>query len=190
MTDLEKAYATQLANIEKRTGKSLAELAELVHATGLAKHGEIRAMLIRDLALSYGDANALAGHVLKASEAGAAESTPTTDDIVAGFYSGAKAGLRPIHDKVMGAITEFGSFEIAPKKTYLALRRKKQFAMVGPGTKGRLEVGLNMKGVPATERLIELPPGGMCNYAVRLTAMTEVDDELVSWLRLAYDSAG
>ncbi|MHB1356896.1 MAG: DUF5655 domain-containing protein [Anaerolineae bacterium] len=190
MTDLEKAYAAQLANIVKRTGKNLAELAVIVHASGLAKHGEIRAMLIRDLALSYGDANALAGHVLKSSGAGPAENTPTTDDIVAGFYSGAKAGLRPIHDQVMDGISTFGDFEIAPKKTYLALRRKKQFAMVGPGTKGRVEVGLNMKGVPATDRLIELPPGGMCNYVVRLTTIAEVDDELVSWIRLAYDSAG
>lgn len=189
MTDLERAYATQLANIEKRTGKSLAELADLVTVSGLGKHGEIRAMLIRDLALSYGDANALAAYVLKTRVATAAESTSTTEDIVAGFYAGAKAGLRPIHDKVMSEISAFGDFEIAPKKTYLALRRKKQFAMVGPGTKGRVEVGLNLKGLVPTERLIELPPGGMCNYVVRLTSVDEVDDTLIAWLRLAYESA-
>jgi hypothetical protein len=188
MTDLEKAYAAQLTNIEKRTGKSLAQLAEIVQASGVTKYGEVRAMLIRDLAMTFGDANAIARYLAKG---GAQESAETTsiNDIVAGFYAGAKAGLRPIHDQVMSAIAALGEFEIAPKKTYLALRRKKQFAMVGPGTKGRVEVGLNMKGVTPTERLIELPPGGMCNYVVRLISVDEVDDALIAWLKLAYDNA-
>lgn len=90
----------------------------------------------------------------------------------------------------MQAIHTLGEFEIAPKKTYLALRRKRQFAMVGPGTKGRLEIGLNMKGVDATPRLEALPPGGMCQYRVFLTSPEEVNTELLDWLKIAYDSAG
>jgi hypothetical protein len=54
----------------------------------------------------------------------------------------------------MTAISEFGPFEIAPKKAYIGLRRKKQFATIGPATKTRVEVGLNMKSVPATSRLL------------------------------------
>jgi hypothetical protein len=44
MTDLDKAVATQLANVEKRTGKTIAELSAIVRGSGLAKHGEIVAM--------------------------------------------------------------------------------------------------------------------------------------------------
>ena len=77
-----------------------------------------------------------------------------------------------------------------PKKGYLSLRRKKQFAMLGPASKGRVEVGLNMKGVQGTERLQEMSPGGMCQYKVFLADPAEVDAELVSWIRQAYDSAG
>ena len=62
--------------------------------------------------------------------------------------------------------------------------------MVGPGTKGRLEIGLNMKNIPATERLVELPAGGMCQYKVWLTEATEIDQELLDWLKIAYESAG
>ena len=70
--------------------------------------------------------------------------------------------LRPVHDRIMTAVQGFGVFEIAPKKGYLSLRRKKQFAMVGPATESHIEVGLNLKGLTATDRLIAIPPGGMC----------------------------
>ena len=90
----------------------------------------------------------------------------------------------------MAAVAGFGDFEIAPKKGYVSLRRKKQFAMVGPATNTRVEVGLNMKDVPGTARLEAQKPGGMCQYKVKLTAPAEVDGELVAWMRQAYDAAG
>jgi hypothetical protein len=90
----------------------------------------------------------------------------------------------------MAQIQTLGEFEIAPKKGYLSLRRKKQFAMLGPASKGRIEVGLNMKGVTATDRLLEQPPGGMCQYKVFLTSSDEADAELLAWIQQAYDSAG
>ena len=90
----------------------------------------------------------------------------------------------------MAAIAALGAFEIAPKKGYVSLRRKKQFATVGPATKTRVDVGLNMKGVTATERLVELPAGGMCQYRVSLTATGEVDAELMAWASGPNASAG
>jgi hypothetical protein len=113
-----------------------------------------------------------------------------TSDVLDGIYAGAKASLRPIHDRLMASIQPFGEFEIAPKKGYVSLRRKKQFAMIGPATNTRVDVGLNMKDVPATNRLVAEKPGGMCQYKVKLTGASEVDDELVRWVRTAYDSAG
>lgn len=191
MADLEKAIATQLANIEKRTGKSLAELGALIQASGLTKHGEIVAMLKSTLGMGHGDANTLV-HTVKQSDgqSAAAAQGLSPDDVVTALYTGPKADLRPIHDRLMAAIREFGAFEEAPKKTYISLRRRKQFATIGPATNTRVEVGLNMKGVPATERLQELPAGQMCNYKVRLAAPQEVDAELIAWIRTAYDSAG
>ena len=90
----------------------------------------------------------------------------------------------------MAAIRKFGDFEEAPKKTYVSYRRKKQFAMIGPSTKTRVEVGLNMKGVLASDRLLQLPSGQMCNYKVKLTDITEVDTELIGWIKTAYEAAG
>ena len=105
------------------------------------------------------------------------------------IYAGAKAGLRPIHERLMAEIESFGEFEVAPKKGYVSLRRKKQFAMIGPAANTRLEVGLNLKGLPATERLIEQPAGSMCNYKVKLTAADQVDQELINWIKRAYEGS-
>lgn len=190
MSNLEAALATQLKNIEIRTGKSLAQLAQIVKASSLTKHGEIRDMLKRDLKMGHGDANTLVHHVLRsAAPATTGGEGDSLDRIVDGYYSGPKTALRPIHDRLMREIKGFGEFEIAPKKTYLSLRRKKQFAMIGPATNTRVEVGLNLKGVPATERLISLPPKGMCDYKVNLTAPEQIDSTVIGWIRMAYDSA-
>jgi hypothetical protein len=47
-----------------------------------------------------------------------------------------------------------------------------------------------MKDVAGTSRLEALPPGGMCQYKVKVTQAREVDKELIGWVRRAYDSAG
>jgi hypothetical protein len=191
MSALDKATETQLKNIQARTGKTLDELRTIVEQSGLEKHGAIRTMLQRDLGIGYGDANTLV-HVLRQTDGAstAKASGATTEDVVSDIYTGPKAGLRPIHDQLIAAIEQFGPFEIAPKKGYISLRRKKQFAMIGPVTNTRVEVGLNMKGVDATERLATMPAGGMCNYKVKVADPAEVDAELIEWVRHAYDSAG
>lgn len=186
MSTPEQGIATQLANIEKRTGKTLAELSAIVRDSGLTKHGEIRDMLKTKLGMGHGDANTLTHHVNKATAA----PPPEGGDVLDAIYTGPKAALRPIHDKLMSAIAKFGEFEISPKKTYFSLRRKKQFAMIGPATKTQVEVGLNMKGVPGTDRLLEQPAGGMCQYKVRVTTVAEVDAELIGWLKVAFAAAG
>lgn len=192
MGAVEAAIATQLVNIEKRTGKSLAQLVKLVKASGLTKHSEIRDHLKTTLDLGYGDANTLTHHALKAGDASAAAAEPDgkPDDVVAALYTGPKAALRPIHDALMAKISAFGEFESSPKKTYISLRRKKQFAMLGPATNTRVELGLNIKSLPANDRLVEQAAGGMCNYKVKLTDVSEVNAELVKWARAAFDAAG
>ena len=185
---MDKALRTQLANIEKRTGKSLDELARLIKGSGETKHGAIRDWLKKELGMGHGDANTLV-HVTLQSAPGVSDTTESSEAAAARIYTGAKAALRPIHDAVMTAVAAFGSFEVAPKKTYVSLRRSKQFAMIGPGTNTRVDVGLNMKGVQGSGRLEALPPGGMCQYRVKLTAPGEVDAELMAWIRHAYDGA-
>lgn len=183
MASPNKALATQLSNIESKTGKSLAQLKAAIAASGLSKHGEVRAWLMETHGLGHGDANTLA-HTAKA------EAAPiSSDDPLAEIYSGKRAPLRAIHDKLMSAIEKFGAFEVAPKKGYVSLRRKKQFAMLGPKTNDRFELGINLKDGVSHPLAKALPPGGMCQYAVALTAASQVDAALIAIVRRAYDAA-
>jgi len=86
-------------------------------------------------------------------------------------------------------ITRLGEFEVVPKKGYVSLRRAKQFAMIGPKTNTRFEVGINARDLMKNPRLLEQPRGSMCNYIVNLTEVKDVDSELVGWLKTAYESA-
>ena len=191
MTDLDKAIATQLANIEKRTGKSLAELTKVVKTSGLSKHGELVAMLKTTLGMGHGDANLLAHTVRKSDESSStASQSGSTEQMLDELYVGPKAALRPIHEKLLAQMEKFGDFDKAPKKTYVSYRRKKQFVMIGPATNTRVEVGINIKELKPTDRLEELPPKQMCNYKVKLTSVREVDAELIGWIKKAYEAAG
>lgn len=190
MADIEKAIQTQLKNIQTKTGKSLDELTKIIKKSGLEKHGEIRDMLKKELGLGHGDANTLVHYALKS--AAAFSDKPSGDsggDFLAPIYTGAKALLRPIHEAIMDEVNKFGEFETAPKKTYISYRTKKQFAMIGPATNIRVEVGLNIKGLKATSRLEQLPAGQMCQYKVKITDPKQVDKELIGWIKQAYENS-
>ena len=189
MTSLDKAVQTQIDNIQKKTGMSLDELAAIVKKSGLTKHGEIRDMLKQKLGLGHGDANALVHAVFQSDGQRAAEGK-SADAVLDEIYSGAKAHMRPIHEALMKQIDKFGEFEIAPKKGYVSLRHKKQVAMIGPKTNTRFEVGINAKDFEKNVRLLEQPKGSMCNYIVNLADVKEVDDELIAWIKSAYEGAG
>jgi hypothetical protein len=189
MDSLDKAVQTQIANIQKKTGMSLKGLEGFIKKSGLSKHGEIRDMLKDKLGLGYGDANTLVHVVLKSDGTRAAEGK-SADAVLDEIYSGAKAAQRPIHEALMKHISKFGEFESAPKKGYVSLRRKKQFAMIGPKTNTRFEVGINIKGLKKNARLQEQPSGSMCNYIIPLTEAKEVDAELIAWIKSAYEGAG
>lgn len=198
MADPQAATLTQLRNIQAKTGRTIAELLAAVKASGLTRHGERRSWLMQQYPLGYGDANTVVSFVDKPlpdlganAQAGVTQMPPAQEgDPLDTLYTGAKAHLRPLHEALMTRIEAFGDFERATKKAYISLRRKKQFAMLGPATRDLIELGLNVKGLPEHPRLKALPAGGMCQYTVRFGTAAEIDATLLGWVRAAYDAAG
>ena len=187
MSSVDSALETQLSNIEEKTGKSRTQLSKTILGSGLSKHGELRSFAMEEFGLGYGDANSLVHYARKAAEGDQGE--PSVEEAVAAIYSGKKAELLPIHTEFMAVVEKLGEVEIAPKKAYVSLRRKKQFATVGPGSKGRVEIGLNPVDPTSSPRLEETP-NSMCKYRVYLSDTSDVDGELSAWVSSAYDASG
>lgn len=184
----EEMAATMVANLKQNTGKTLEQWLKLLSGAKLARHGEIVKMLKGEHGVTHGYANLIAHHVLKG---GAAPAAGGDEDLVASQYAGDKAALRPIYDALVKAVGKFGKdVEVAPKKTYVSLRRKTQFALVQPSTKARVDVGIKLKGVKPAGRLEASGSfNSMVSHRVRLESAKDVDKELVAWLRQAYDAA-
>lgn len=181
----EEMAAAMIANMKEKTGKSLPEWLEIAAGSGLAKHGEIVKYLKTEHGMTHGFAG-LVAHKTLASDAGSS----TDQDLIAAQYAGAKSGLRPILDAVLEGVSAFGGeVEIAPKKAYVSLRHNKQFAIIQPSTKTRVDIGINLKGVDPTERLEASGSfNSMVSHRVRVGTVDEVDEELLQWLLEAYES--
>ena len=185
--DVDAALQSQIRNIETTYGKPLDHWFAVIDASGLAKHNEVVAMLKGDHGLAHGAAHRVSLLARQRDHAGLA----ATPDPADALYAGAKAGLRPLHDALLGEIRALGSFNIAPKKGYLSLRRRKQFAMVQPSTTSWIDLGLILPATPATGRLESAARfNPLFTHRVRITAVTDLDDELRGWLATAYALAG
>lgn len=80
--------------------------------------------------------------------------------------------------------------DISARKTYVTIRRSKQFSIFKPSTKDRLDVGLVLKGEPETDRLQSGKQfSGMMTHCVAVQSKSDINNELKSWLKQAYESA-
>lgn len=182
----EEAMATMVANLKEKTGRALPEWVALARASGLPKHGQVVAMLKADHGLGHGYANLVAQAALQADGP-----APAGEDLVAAMYAGEKAALLPVWAAIEKAVRAFGAdVEVSPKKTYVSLRRSKQFALVQPTTKTRVDVGLCLKGEAPGPRLEAAGSfNAMVSHRVRLEKPADVDAELIGWLKEAYGRA-
>ena len=184
MSTPEEMAAKMRANVLDKTGRPLDDWFVVLKGAGLEKHGEMVKLLKSEHGVTHGFANLIV-HDFRSS-AGGEEGAAT--DLVSAQYTGKKEHLRPVYDAIVAQVDRFGEdVEVAPKKAYVSLRRSKQFATVGPATNSAVEVGLNLKGHETTDRL--LAGKGMVTHRVRLSEVSEVDGELVGWMREAYDRA-
>ena len=182
MTDKTDPMETMKANLLKNTGKSVDQWADLVRKSGIAKHGDQMKLLKETHGLGHGYANLIC-HTAKGTL------DAPEDDLLAGQYAGREA-LRPLYDALESHARKLGKdVDISPKKTSVAFRRSKNFAVLTPASKTRIDLGLNLKGMAPTARLLEEKAGSMCTHKVRLESTADLDAELKAWLKAAYDKA-
>ena len=184
--DTEAMTAKMIENLKLNTGKSLEEWITIVKAKKFSKHGEIIKFLKQEHSFTHGFANLVA---LKARKSDA-DSFENKDDLVDLQYKG-KEHFKPLYDKLITEISKFeNNIDIAPKKTYVSLRSKKQFAILQPATKTRFEIGLNLKGEKPAGILEEIKAANsMCSHKINLSSLDEVNTEVLNWVKAAYEKS-
>ncbi len=183
-------FQAYLDTIKAKTGKTPEDFLALAQEKGLLregiKTGQIIAWLHDDFDLGRGHAMALVQTFQAATQP-----KQSSDERVDGLFRGDRARWRQPYDELLARIREFGpSVSQAPTDTYISiLRRGKKFAVVAV-TAARLDIGIKLKGAQASDRL---EPAGtwnaMVTHRVRITDPSQLDGELLAWLKRAYDAA-
>lgn len=183
---MDKGTQTMIENLHKNTGKTLEDWIDIVKKENLVKHGEMVSFLKKQYTLTHGFANLIA---LKAKGSDA-DSAENQNDLIVSQYKG-KEHLKPIYDKLLSEIQTFGKdVEIAPKNTYVSLRRKKQFATLNPVTKTRFEIGINLKGQEPEGKLEVInTTSAMCSHKINISDLKDIDEEVIEWIKTAYNNA-
>lgn len=171
----------------EKTGKSLEAWIKIVKTTGLQKHGEIMTYLKTEHGFTHGFANFVTQKANK-SDAGSQDG----DQLILDQYAKGKEHLKPIYELLREKTAVFGNdIDFVPKKASVSCVRKKQFALIQPSTKTRIDLGLKYKDKSHVGRLETSGPfGTMCTHRVQLTDINQVDDELINWIKEAYEGAG
>jgi hypothetical protein len=180
------SFQAYIDNVKAKTGETPEDFAKLAAKSGLTKHGEIVTWLKRDFALGHGHATAIAGVVLKA---GAPKAAP--EDKLAALFSGRKADWHAPCAKLIAQIVKFGSdVTVAAGGTYInLLRGGKKFGIIQPSSADRLDIGIKLKGKDFGGRFESAGVwNAMVTHRVRIADPKEIDSEVLSWLRNAYDA--
>ena len=185
MTDPRTTMGPMADSLEATTGRSVEDWLATVQGLGLQRHGEILAALKREHGLTHGYANLLALIATGYGQQGETE-------LVEGLFAGAKAGLRPIYDRALEIVTDVGGdVTVTAKKTMVSFRRTKQFACFTPMSAKRVDLGVNLRGDLADEAVgvarLRPTPGGMASHVFAITVPEEIDDEVITWVRRAYE---
>ena len=184
MASPEEMAAAMLKNLSEKTGKTLQQWHAILKKSKLEKHGQLVNHLKKEHGVTHGFANMIVTKFLHSD-------TASGDQLVDAQYAGAKADLRPIYDALIKSVSAFGAdVEVSPKKAYVSLRRKKQFGLIQPSTKTRVDIGLNLPGSKPTKRLEESGSfNAMVTHRVRVESAGDVDKQLIDWLEKAYQGA-
>jgi hypothetical protein len=180
------SFQAYIDTIRAKTGLGPAELREIAEQKGLlgadVKVAQIKAWLKDDYDLGPGHAMALVA-TFKGPK-------PQDTDRIDAQFSGRKAHWRVVFDDLLARVGEFGQVGTAATDSYTSLLKgSAKFAIVAVTT-DRLDVGIKLKATEPTDRFEAAGSwNSMVTHRARITDAAQLDDELLDWLRRAYEAA-
>jgi hypothetical protein len=182
------SFQAYIDNVQAKTGNTPDDFRALATEQGLTKFGEIVAWLKAEFGLGHGHANAIAQLLVNADKFKA-----SPDDKLATHFTGGKAKWRPVYDGLTAEIKTFGDdITFSPNRTYVNVKRGgKKFAILQVSTEERFDIGIKLKESAPTGRFEAAGSwNNMLTHRVRISHPEEVDAEVLTWLKQAYEATG
>jgi hypothetical protein len=182
-----------IKKLPEKTGKSLEEWVELVQKSGLTTHKERREWLKNEHKHGTNSAWWIAE---RAEGKGLGDGDPeaylkSAEEFVEAQYSGPKADLRPIFDRVLQLAFSIGDHvKACPCQTIVPLYRRHVFAQIKPTTQTRIDLGFALGNMKTPKRLIDtggLAKNDRITHRIPLESVKDIDKEVERWLKTAYD---
>jgi hypothetical protein len=176
-------------NLPEKTGRTFEQWVALVRKEGLSGKREIVAWLKSKHGVGHVTAVFIAADAQGKS---IADTYADSGALLDGMYAGEKAALRPLYDELTGLAQKLGKdVELTVCKTYVGIRRARQFALVKPTTKTRVDLGLALPDMKPAGRLAAAGSIGSdrVTHRIPIASLEEIDAEVRRWLKAAYDMA-
>jgi len=182
-----------VGELKQKTGRTLEEWLKEIEKSGPKTEEERRQWLKDEFKLGTNSAWWLAE---RAEGKGHESSDPdlylvAAERDVEKMYSGNKAHLRPIYDALLKLGLKIGKeAKACPCQTIVPLYRNHVFAQIKPTTQTRIDLGFALGDLKPTGKLIDT--GGFAKkdritHRIPITALSDIDDEVKHWLKVAYD---
>jgi hypothetical protein len=183
-----------IAELKPKTGRSLDEWLRHIKSSGPTDEKDCREWLKSAYGLGTNSAWWLAeksfGNALGLADDSPATYLAACPGYVDHMYAGAKADLRPIHDRLVRLAKEIGDqVRVCPCTTIVPLYRHHVFAEIKPATNKRIDLGLALGEEPFTARLLDTGGRAKKNritHRVAITSLADIDLQVKRWLRDAY----
>jgi Family of unknown function (DUF5990)/Domain of unknown function (DUF5655) len=168
--------------LESRTGQDVAAWNERVAAAGPADESSLREWLSAEGVTGYPQS------LLVWERFGYPEFLLAgAEQLIAGQYQD-RPQLRPILDAVLAAVPDLGQVTVRVRSTLVSLvSPRRTFAIVQATTKSRVDLGLRLEGQRPEGRLLAARNLGAATVRIGLTAPEQVDEEVLGWLRRAFE---
>jgi len=182
-----------VTELKDKTGRSLEEWLKHIKKTGPKGEEERRQWLKDEYKLGTNTAWWLAERSVGKGEEAADPDLylQSAERDVEAMFSGARTNLRPIYDALLKLGLKIGKeAKACPCKTIVPLYRNHVFAQIKPTTNSRIDLGFALGDMKPTGRLIDT--GGFAKkdritHRIPITALSDIDDEVKRWLKVAYD---
>ncbi|HEY0430682.1 MAG TPA: DUF5655 domain-containing protein [Pyrinomonadaceae bacterium] len=182
-----------IAELKQKTGRTLEEWLSLIRKSGPKDEKGRRDWLKTEHGMGTNTAGWLAE---RADSNGSDVEDPdrylkAAEGYVEQMFSGSKAGLRTIYDQILKVGLRTGKgVKACPCQTIVPLYRNHVFAQIKPTTTKRIDIGFALGDTKPKGRLIDT--GGFAKkdritHRIPLESISDIDDEVKHWLKVAYD---